>query len=372
MYKFLLGLFLFSISINGYSKSKVDWLLIYFIPYDNDLSYLGNSIVEKLKHGASSSTAVCVLADFDDANGIHRYSFNGKNSTKTVLSSEILSSSKTIRAYLNWIRHSFEAKHCAFFFLNHGGVLTDIGLDRTPTTNYCHIQTLEKEIELFNRKNRKIPDLLFLQVCAHGTIEAAYEFKSSARYTLYSQHVLGAPNSYYTGIMNELNQGTILNGKDLANKIITFDGRDLYSSYTLVNNDNMLRFSEVLEKSCKEMVADSSVDEGHLVSYTYFGEKYWDLKLLLNKWQQTTILSKQEAELLLTQFDSTFTYFPNSTSPISNQYRGVSIFSPYNASFKSYQALTFFSNPVYSKMLKCIKKQPENIPEIELKPIEFR
>ena len=46
------------------------------------------------------------------------------------------------------------------------------------------------------RKDNQV-DLIFLQNCCKGTLEANYTFRNCTEYILSSQTVLGAPNYYY-------------------------------------------------------------------------------------------------------------------------------------------------------------------------------
>jgi len=56
------------------AQKKLEWLFIYYMPYDNNLSNLGTRIIEMLRSGTSDKVGVTIQADFADTTGIKRYS----------------------------------------------------------------------------------------------------------------------------------------------------------------------------------------------------------------------------------------------------------------------------------------------------------
>lgn len=197
-------------------KIKLDWLFIYYMPYDNNLSHLGTDIVEMLKKGTSKNIGAIIQADFSDTIGMKRYSLINNKIDSIKLNCENSVEIKTFRSYLNWIYENYSANNYVITFLDHGGQLNEICIDNYPTENWFNISELSDEIGIFNMKTGKKPELLFLQVCSHGNLEVAFEFKECANYTLFSQIELGAPNSYYEKTLKLLNTKKNINGKKLA------------------------------------------------------------------------------------------------------------------------------------------------------------
>jgi len=138
----------------------------------------------------------------------------------------------------------------------------------------------EIKLVLENTFEKNSIDLLFLQVCTKGVIEALYEFKDTAKYTLCSQIELGAPNYYYPGFFSAFSNQTISTGHEAADLIVSNEADDMYNSYTLIDNtklDNLfLLFNDLINQ-----IKDTSVSSRNPISVRYYDEVYWDIISLL-------------------------------------------------------------------------------------------
>ena len=131
----LLGIVLIPSNANVY-----EWVFVYYMSYDNDLSSFGEVILGDLRSGLSNSKiAVVVQADFIDSKGMKRiglYYADGKARRKeSILKSEDSADEAELRKYLKWVRKKWVAKNYCIIFLNHGGRLNNICLDQKQFRN---------------------------------------------------------------------------------------------------------------------------------------------------------------------------------------------------------------------------------------------
>ncbi len=274
----LLLLFLFfGLNANAQSEIlKTDWVFIYYMPYDNNLSEYGQQIIKMIQDSISSDKVIAtVQADFDDNEGMSRYLISKDTIIKTSISNEYSASTKSYEEYLTWVNSKLKFKHKAIVFLDHGGKLNELCLDEKPVKNFLKVDSLK---EVFHKmyKGDKI-DILFLQVCSKGSIEPLYEFRGVADYTLCSQIELGAPNYYYGKLFKLMSTKTISNGYDVGKAIVENESYNMYSSYTLIDNSKLdslkYLFSDFVSELQKYKISLSSAPKG---SY-YWNEKYWDM-----------------------------------------------------------------------------------------------
>ena len=91
-----------------------DWVFVYYMSYDNDLSPFGRVILRDLQSGiVNSKIAVTVQTDFADSRGMKRialYRADGKPQKKEiVLKSEDSADDVQLRKYLDWVRKKWKA-----------------------------------------------------------------------------------------------------------------------------------------------------------------------------------------------------------------------------------------------------------------------
>ena len=124
----ILFVLLFGVVLLVSNANVYEWVFIYYMSYDNDLSSFGEVIISDLRNGLSNSkVAVIVQADFIDNKGMRRiglYHADGKTHRKeTVVRSEDSADEAELRKYLEWVRKKWVAKNYCIVFLNHGGKL---------------------------------------------------------------------------------------------------------------------------------------------------------------------------------------------------------------------------------------------------------
>jgi hypothetical protein len=324
---------LFSITETLAQKKVYDWQVIYYMPYDNDLSRFKEPILAQFKD-LNLKGNVCVTFQVDQANdkGLTRHIINTKWDSLQI-NEEHSASANVFKEYLLWCGREFKARHYAIVLLSHGGLINEYGVDQFPEQKWLGIDSLALSIKAFNQSIgiSKI-DLLFEQVCTRGTIENFYEFRDVARFTMASQSLVPLPNLYYANTMKLLDAGGVQSGKQLADAIVKNERADMYYSYTLINNSHWKKwlskwnaYTQAIRKEKLELKRDS------LLSISYSTDFYFDLDRLLKAIHingQTPDTAKN-----LIPFTSHYlveNLYLNPKNDKMNGYSGISILSPFS------------------------------------------
>ena len=285
---------LFGIVLILPSANVYEWIFVYYMSYDNDLSSFGEVILSDLRDGLSSSKiAVVVQADFIDSKGTKRiglYYADGKTHRKeTILRSEDSADEAQLRKYLEWVCKKWVAKNYCVVFLDHGGKLNQMCLDRKPFEN--HIKNRQfgsgkwlgaseaaKIVAGFNQKTDRKVRLLFLQQCGRATIQNLYNFVDAAEYIMASPLKVGAPNTYYTKTIASVAQDPNITGEILAATIMRED--EHYTLYTLISNEELKRLPEKLTPVLKSFGRASVLNQPKSCRplFEHENEKFYDLK----------------------------------------------------------------------------------------------
>ncbi len=260
-----------------------EWLFIYYMPYDNNLTYFGNEIIRMIKDSLQSPEITAVIqGDFNGDQDAKRFIITRDSVQEISVAGEYAAFTKTYENYLAWVKSAFDFKKTAIVFLDHGGRLNELGLDEFPVKGFLKVDSLARVFRRVNG-NRKA-DLLFLQVCTKGSIEPLYELREVAPVTLCSQTELGAPNYYYPEVFGQLSRHPGMNTAELVQSIMENDTYNMYSSYTCIDNSKLgifySRFAGLIGKLKQQGKLTLSAEP---LSVTYYGEKYWDLAAFLNR-----------------------------------------------------------------------------------------
>ncbi|MBD2301954.1 clostripain-related cysteine peptidase [Nostoc sp. FACHB-190] len=282
-------------SLASASKSDpqhFDWIILYWMPYDNDLWEFGNPIIEMLTQGIKSpNILVLVQADFSGKRQLSRYIITQAKVDVQQINTANSASDEVFAEYLDWAKSKFQAKKWAIAILGHGGRLDEISPDEHPIFGWTHqtkwmnIEKLSQVITKFNNKLGKRVELLFFQNCNKGTIEAHYTFRDTAKYTLSSQLTLGAPNYYYVSLLEFLGRYPAINGGELATKIIEFEQSDMYYSYTVTHNHRLRDLPKIINPLIDSIMAANtkSINLNEIKFYSYMEDKLVDLVSFLAK-----------------------------------------------------------------------------------------
>jgi hypothetical protein len=282
-------------------KSLHQWVILYWMPYDNDLSIFEEPIIEMLTQGTQSpDIAVTIQSDYwGDAQMRRRYIIEGIV-TEVQVTGEDSSDISALAAYLDWADRNFEAKNWAVIVVGHGGKINQVSPDdhgsNIQSRTWMEIDQFTNVVSHFNQSINGKVELLFFQNCNKATLEVIYEARNCAKYTLASQLNLGAPNYYYEQFLGLL--PSLDNGYEAGIAIMDAERTDMYHSLTLVDNQSVYLIAEKLS-ALFQTILDSSllqISRSEISTYSYFGELHCDVLALLD--YATEVSGKAKNELI--------------------------------------------------------------------------
>lgn len=351
MYKYVSVLLIWiciTFSLKAQEKQKLEWLFIYYMPYDNNLSVYTDTIINMLSEGLINDDIMVVIqTDFADSLGMKRYVLSNDTITQSNISTENSASPQTFDEYLIWVNNNFNSKNYCLVFLDHGGSLDELCLDEYPEQNYLKIDHINKSILNFNKRINKKIELLFMQVCAKGSIEPIYEIKNCSNYTLFSQLALGAPNYYYEKMLKYVGENPEVRGNDIAEQIVLNEKYDMYNSYVCIENMKLDSLKIHFNNFLKSFSPTDKIiyNDSNIMKFYYGWDCYWDLKSFLNSLVlDKTSTNKKEA--LLNYLTSELIVFnkPNPKIPEMKKYCGISLFAFTNKNYSSYKHLQIYKD----------------------------
>lgn len=232
-------------------KNHYDWILLYWMPYDNNLSRFGQPIIQMLSKGVKNDKVLVVVqSDFSGSAQVSRSIISQGKVDTQYLETADSSRAEVLSEYLTWAQSQFQARRWAIVFLGHGGTLMEISPDEHPTSpsiseiRWMNLQKINQVIFNFNQSVKENLELLFFQNCNKGNIEVHHTFQNTAKYTLSSQIQLGVPNYYYEQLLSDLSDDPDMDGSQLAKKIMDYEPPNMYHSLTLTDNHYFRYLSE--------------------------------------------------------------------------------------------------------------------------------
>ena len=265
---------------------KAEWALLYWIPYDNDLSGFAQPVLEQLQRGTTNSdTAVAVQIDTPELASMQRIVYTRAGARTAMAPGHDSSSGEELAQFLEWGAHAVPAANYVVAVLGHGGNLEELSQDQR-TQGWMRVDALAAALDRFKSAIGAKPALLYLQNCNKGTIETCYALRGCAHVTLASQALLGTPNFYYERLLASLDGDNVATPMEVAKRILEFERADMLAS--LVGTDNIM-LDELPQrlKPLLEAVRTSGIRElqpGDLITYAYpdaGGELHVDLIGLL-------------------------------------------------------------------------------------------
>ena len=363
MKKILLPVFIYLLQFNFCYSQKIETTLtfVYWMPYDNNLSYWADTVYQMIQSGIKSDDIIVTIQkDVAEDDGMTRSIISNDDIKNYHVTDERSYSGETFNNYLLWVSDRIKSDKYVIIFLDHGGKLDEIGLDEFPEERFLRIDSARLAINNFNRANGKKTELVFLQVCTKGSVEAIYEFKDVAKYTMFSQTILGAPNFYYTSFFKSLSNSNMANlsGADLANKIVDFERDDMYSSLVCVDNSHFDAFELELNRFLTDFSNLHQYDINQNLPLFYYGQHYWDLVSFINSFEGAADVRLLEAIDRLVVMNK---INPNNES--MKEYAGLSILAmnkTYLELIEQYDHLQFFNTfntkEFYKKAKALLKK----------------
>jgi len=368
----LIGIVLIPSNANVY-----EWVFVYYMSYDNDLSPFGEVILRDLRNGLSNSKiAVVVQADFTDSKGMRRiglYHADGKTHRKeTILRSEDSADEAELRKYLKWVRKKWVAKNYCIVFLNHGGRLNNMCKDNKPFRNrnknrqfgsgkWLRASEAAEIVAGFNQKTDRKVRLVFLQQCGRATIQNLYNFVDVAEYVMASPLIVGAPNTYYTKTIASVAHDPNITGEILAGTIMQED--EHYTLYTLISNKELKRLPEKLAPVLKSFGRASALNQPKSCPHLFESEseKFYDLSSYFYA------LNSANENIAGKELDSFFDWCEGSLvvskavrgpeSTVGPSYSGLSIYVPSRPDTDtSYSFLPLYQQTDLEHIMKLISK----------------
>jgi hypothetical protein len=289
------------------SKSHYQWVVLYWMPYDNNLVRFGEPIIQMLTRGTEntehSEIAIGVQSDYWGNLKMRRRQIKNGTIKEFNIAGEDSSNVFAFSEYLDWAHQTFEADHWAVIVVGHGGKINQISPDEhhaigKPVT-WMSVDGFAKAVSQLNRDTNDKVELLFFQNCNKATLEVIYEARNCARYTLASQLNLGAPNYYYEEFLNVL-KDPLVDGREAAIAIMNSERADMYHSLTLVDNQAGKLIPEKLSPVLESILAHPlpTIRYSDLEIYSYFNELHCDVLILLGYLSQISHRGENE----LTEF----------------------------------------------------------------------
>ncbi len=309
----------------GAAQDSLDWLLIYYAPYDNNLSHYSDSILRQLESAKQfDNVRVVFQVDKSDSAGMLRYAIGPQKTTVDTISSEKSTSQKSLQSYLKWASERYNFRRSAVFFLDHGGGLNEVGQDLYPDSTFLTTKSIRRSLAKFNKWNQSKVDLIYLQVCAKASIEPLYEIRDVSHYTLASQQLLGAPNYYYPAVIQQLSQHSLNDGLSLAKSIAMNDREDMISTLTCIDNSQFgLIQSEFRKLTFLLEKKDQLNFNKKPLHYDYAHDRYWDLVDFLTCLDLTATSAIELRDRLIDHIENklvAYTY-----TPVPSEFCGISI-----------------------------------------------
>lgn len=234
-----------------------DWVLIYVMSYDNNLTRFGPGILDALGRGVrGGKTVVTVLADDPNPNGLNRYVITSDGISSHRLPTDDSASEVVLGDYLSWAAKTYPAKHYAIVFLDHGGRLYEMCLDERPggggTKHWMDGRRVGERLRAFRAEAPGTVELVFLQQCGRGSVENLYNFNNTASVVLASQHNVGAPNTYYEPTLHWLDAHPDATGSKLASRIMADDRH--FTSYASFDGKALVELPHRLGPVVKALI----------------------------------------------------------------------------------------------------------------------
>jgi hypothetical protein len=256
-----------------------DWVLLYYIPYDNDLGPHADPVLEQLRAATAGSTVeVAALVDRPGPGGLTLTTFaDGLGRPYPDPTNDSSADPETLRDFLGQAASLYEARRYAVMILDHGGGLMEAARDEHPQPGWLDVRDISEAVSAFRAEEAGEVELLFMQVCAKAALAPLLALQPAARTTLAAQTLLGAPNDYYVPAIQHLAANPTADGPALAASIAQ---GSMYVSYTCTDNAALSHFAEHAAPAIAaggEATAESLAD----ARFLYGGEEYVDLGVLL-------------------------------------------------------------------------------------------
>lgn len=244
------------------TATERDWVLVYWMSYDNNLDGCARPILDMLRAGIETDRlAVVVVADRRDREGMRRHELTRAGEVETRLADEDSADERTLARELEWVGQRYPARRYAVVFLDHGGRLGEMCHDERPGPSgrdWLYPPAVARVLERWRsglRAAQRELERVFLQQCGRGSLENLHAFRAAAPLVMASQTVVGAPNRYYAPALQRLGRTPQGDGLALARAITECETPDMFTTYTTVRGARLAELSGRLDALLRPVLA---------------------------------------------------------------------------------------------------------------------
>ncbi len=292
------GLVFWMTGRNELPRRDFDWIVAYYMSYDNVLSPFGSTVINELYKGLDNDRVlVSVLADFEGEYGLRRIQMtDGYYHEDIIATTDNSADPAVLRDYLQWLTGEFSAKKYVIVFLNCGGRVNQMNLDCNSGDIPAAVGDSEAWLDpedvggiLSGLHNDEIDiELLFFQQVGRGSIENLYCFKDSADFLMASTLGVGAPNAYYKKTIKKLCAlpAETTSGAEVADLIMRYEKDDQFHNYICYDAAafpeliaRMREYALLWPEEYENEIGPGFVAEPDLVT---FGERIYDIVKILD------------------------------------------------------------------------------------------
>jgi hypothetical protein len=346
-----------------------EWTLVYYLPYDNDLSIHADPILAELERGASDRVAILALVDRPGEGGMERVTMTRGERTTERLETDTSGDPRAVGRLLDRAVNELPAEHYALFVLDHGGKLDEIGLDEHGQRRWLSARGAQRELAAWRGRNERRLDALMLQQCGRGSIETYYLLHDEADVVIASQGILGAPNDYYREMLGAIARGQAPDGAALARAVIDAEPPAMFVEYTAVRGPLLDELPPHLDAAIAPLLRVPPNAEGRdaaasALTLRWAEEQYADLLLFLRALYRAHSLDEAPLDALA-RFLERATVLRR-TSPASPQ---ASVLSGFSALVPADERVIdrYARTPLYraSRLDELLRRHPQRIaPEV--------
>jgi hypothetical protein len=207
----------------------VEWTLAFYLPYDNDLAPLAAEIEAQVRAGLTGERAAAtLLVDGPGEADMRRVSVGPGGAAVERLAGDDATDPAVFESFLRWTAATRPARHYALFLLGHGGRAGEIGVDRHRGPGRAAGWA---DAEAFGAALRRLAadlaparlEVLVLQQCGRGSVEALWPFRATAPLVLASETFVGAPNTYYRPLGEAVSTRPLVEPSEVARLVLAHD-----------------------------------------------------------------------------------------------------------------------------------------------------
>ena len=240
-----------------------DWVLIFYLPYDNDLDEAYEQVLAQLSGPIrSQAVAVAVQADRLGPGGSIRHGIDWTGMRSETIETESSARPATLGAFLRWAGDRYPSRRYAVILMGHGGRMDALAYDSHPgdgETSWMRVPEMARTVRKWRHSVAGEPELLFLQQCGKGSLENFFQLRHTAPILMSSQASIWAPNGYYAEVIAHLSSYPRSTGADVARQIGLSESDGMFVSYTTVRSSALTELPGALDDALTHLAAEDEL-----------------------------------------------------------------------------------------------------------------